>query len=284
MTHPEQSDRRSELRRDSDLPAQLIWKDEAGNRHLEDCRIVDVSRRGMAIKCPVPIPALSHVVVRADAVDLAVLSTVRTCSWQRSVYRLGVHCPETASAASPGTSINGDHQEILRAASAHNPEALERIYRKLAKHYHPDNQQTGSAEEFLRLQEAYSIVSDPRRSQLSLVTDSAFGRGTAEDATAGDVTEILVNGEQQRMRILVLLFRRKAKNLHNAAVSPLEISAATKTSQEETDFALWYLQSKRAVVCGESSGYEITTEGIDLLERYTQSEPRAMKLLAARVA
>jgi DnaJ-class molecular chaperone len=37
------------------------------------------------------------------------------------------------------------------------------VYRLLASRYHPDNIETGNSEMFIRLSEAYRILSDPER-------------------------------------------------------------------------------------------------------------------------
>ena len=41
--------------------------------------------------------------------------------------------------------------------------AISRAYRLLALRYHPDNLETGNSEMFLRLSEAYQILSDPHK-------------------------------------------------------------------------------------------------------------------------
>jgi curved DNA-binding protein CbpA len=43
------------------------------------------------------------------------------------------------------------------------PAAISRAYRLLALQYHPDNVETGNSEMFLRLAEAYRILSDPQK-------------------------------------------------------------------------------------------------------------------------
>ena len=56
-----------------------------------------------------------------------------------------------------------DYYEVLQLSPSANEETVERVYRLLAKRYHPDNQATGDAEKFTDLREAYVVVSDPEK-------------------------------------------------------------------------------------------------------------------------
>ncbi len=53
-----------------------------------------------------------------------------------------------------------DHYEILRLSADAESDTIERVYRTLAKRFHPDNEKTGDAEIFLRIAEAHRILTD----------------------------------------------------------------------------------------------------------------------------
>ena len=55
-----------------------------------------------------------------------------------------------------------DHYEALQLSQNANVETVERVYRLLAKRYHPDNQATGDTERFAAVQEAYEVLSNPQ--------------------------------------------------------------------------------------------------------------------------
>jgi hypothetical protein len=260
------------------LSAELVWQDENGIRQFENSRIVDISTSGMAIETPVSIPASTNLVVRAESVGLVAVSTVRNCRWHQSVYRVGIQCSAASLPAAHPPGGIARHQEIVQAAAESDPGTLERVYRKLAKQYHPDNQQTGSAEAFLRVREAFAALS------ALAPGNNAPAEQIADDAAAGVPGEIIFEQRLRRMKILALLYRRKSGNCRETGLSPLEISVSTKSSPDDTDFALWYLLNKRAVTCGDSARYEITPEGIDLLEQNAQTEPRPVAMLAAGAA
>src|ERR1019366_1924950 len=103
-----------------------------------------------------------HVIVRAPAFEIAALARVTRCVWGRTMYFIGL---QFLARTSTGTTdrLGPDHYEILRLGSQADYETVERVYRTLAKRYHPDNEKTGDAEIFLRLCEAHRILSDPNQ-------------------------------------------------------------------------------------------------------------------------
>jgi len=66
---------------------------------------------------------------------------------------------EPARKASPD-----DPYTILEALPEHSDFVIKAIHRAKAKVYHPDNKETGNAEEFKRIQEAYEKIMKDRKS------------------------------------------------------------------------------------------------------------------------
>jgi curved DNA-binding protein CbpA len=56
-----------------------------------------------------------------------------------------------------------DYYEDLQVSSNADVETIERVYRLLAKRYHPDNNGTGDAEKFNIITAAYRELSDPEK-------------------------------------------------------------------------------------------------------------------------
>ena len=61
------------------------------------------------------------------------------------------------------SDIFTDYYEDLQISPNADNETLERVYRLLAKRYHPDNGQTGSSEKFDLITQAYQILSKPEK-------------------------------------------------------------------------------------------------------------------------
>ncbi|MDX1747452.1 MAG: DnaJ domain-containing protein, partial [Halobacteriales archaeon] len=56
-----------------------------------------------------------------------------------------------------------DHYEVLQLNQNADAETVERVYRILAKRFHPDNASSGDENRFREVREAYEVLSDPER-------------------------------------------------------------------------------------------------------------------------
>jgi hypothetical protein len=110
--------------------------------------VVDVIDGGYGMTLRTPLKAGSLVVL-GDHVEAEVRWCVQKSdgTFRAGLQRLGgLDCYETMQ-----LSPNAD------------AETISRVYRLLASRYHPDNRETGNSDKFLRLSEAYRILSDPEK-------------------------------------------------------------------------------------------------------------------------
>src|SRR5271170_1396927 len=56
-----------------------------------------------------------------------------------------------------------DYYEILQISSNADAETIRRVYHVQAQRFHPDNLDTGNADTFRRISEAYEVLGDPER-------------------------------------------------------------------------------------------------------------------------
>src|SRR5690242_13061682 len=56
-----------------------------------------------------------------------------------------------------------DLYELLQLSPRADRETIERVFRHLAKRYHPDNQDSGDADTFSQIAEAYRVLTDPEQ-------------------------------------------------------------------------------------------------------------------------
>src|ERR1700734_3489023 len=135
-------DKRVAVRKSTDCMVEVTWKSETDQKFFEQCRAIDVSDTGVAVECPEPIPVSSNVVIVAPDFQIASLAQVRHCHWNRSTYVLGLRFLAKTTTVQDDPRAP-DHYEILRLSHMADPETIERVYRTLARRFHPDNQETG---------------------------------------------------------------------------------------------------------------------------------------------
>lgn len=158
-----------------------------------------------------------------------------------------------------------DHYEILQLSSSADLETIERVYRLLAKRYHPDNDVSGDAELFNQVRDAYEILSDP---DARAAYDARYEQERShqwqifDQSSAGDDRE-----EDQRLLhgILSLLYVARRQDPDNAGLAPLHLERMLGTPREHLKFPLWYLRKRGYVEILETGLLAITVDGVDKL-------------------
>jgi hypothetical protein len=251
-------ERRKYRRERADSAVELIWKED-GRRRFECARSFDCSPTGVGVASPQPIDVSTYLILRAPGIGIVALSQVRNCIWSRTQYHLGIQFMEKAAAQPPNPGAEPDHHILLRAGVAGDAEGLDRLYRSLAFRYHPDNRETGNSEIFLRIKEAYRILSPSQAYRSDL--------GTAKPAKTIGAQMGLRELKDKRVAVLELLFQKRVNDYRNAFVSPVELQSHTGMEADEVGFILWYLREKGAVTLSDNSpDHMITAAGVDILE------------------
>jgi curved DNA-binding protein len=158
-----------------------------------------------------------------------------------------------------------DYYEVLQLSPNANAETLERVYRLLAKRYHPDNQTTGEPNVFVQIQQAYEVLSDPaRRAAYDVQYDETrrlqwqiFDQGSAAD------------GREQDRRvfhgILSLLYIARRRDPASGGLGAVNLERLLAISQQELEFALWYMRQRGWILTLDNGQIGITADGVDKL-------------------
>jgi len=160
-----------------------------------------------------------------------------------------------------------DLYEVLQVSPRADTETISRIFRHLAKKYHPDNPESGDAERFDLLARAHRILTDPEKR-------AAYDARHQEHWSnrwklVGEATEKDGFGEDRRIReqLLSLLYVQRRRDMRNPGLGEVEMSRLISCPVELTEFHIWYLREKGWVVRLESGQFAITAEGVDQVER-----------------
>ena len=158
-----------------------------------------------------------------------------------------------------------DHYEILQLSPSASAETIERVYRLLAKRYHPDNQTTGDANRFSDLHTAFEVLSDPeRRARYDVQYDEhrgntwrIFDQGSASDAREED--RRIFHG------ILSLLYAARRRNPNNGGLGVINLEKMLGVPQQHLEFPMWYMKQHGWIELLDTGQWAITIDGIDRL-------------------
>jgi curved DNA-binding protein len=174
-----------------------------------------------------------------------------------------------------------DYYELLRVSPDAEIESIQRVHRALSARYHPDNTETGDLERFLRVNEAYQILSDPDKRKefdksYKVKKDDPLPVFLTKEFTEG------VDGEtKRRVGMLCLLYTKRRSNPVAPSLSVLEIEQMMSIPREHLTFTIWYLKSKRFIVQDDRSSLLISADGIDFLEQNLPEHKTMYKMLEA---
>lgn len=177
-----------------------------------------------------------------------------------------------------------DHYETLQLSSTATVEVVERVYRVLAKRYHPDNQNTGDALRFSDIHTAYEMLSDPvRRAQYDVRYDAHRSQQWQifDQQSAGDERE-----EDRRLfhGILSLLYVARRRDPRHGALGVVTLETMLGCPQQHLEFPIWYLKKRGYIEVEDNGQFGITVDGIDKLSRDELSVPLDRLLSASPVA
>jgi len=150
-------------------------KDGIGNPRWVAANLVDVIGGGCGLALMTRLKSGSTVVLRGkfgkNGATEHLRAGVKWCVARTDgTFRAGLEFLDNRTAFQPGgqwtNSTNPatlDCYEVMQLSPSADAETISRVYRMLAFRYHPDNAETGNSEMFLRLSEAYQILSDPEK-------------------------------------------------------------------------------------------------------------------------
>ena len=174
-----------------------------------------------------------------------------------------------------------DFYELMQISPNAEAETVQRVYRMLASRYHPDNPETGDPDKFVRLNQAYQVLSNRHtRAEYDLQYHSRNVQPLSifemKDFAAG------IDGENnRRLGILCLLYKRRRTNPDHPGLSILDLETTMSSPREHLMFTLWYVREQELVRQDEHSNFVITGKGVDFVEKNLPSHHVLYKLLKA---
>ncbi len=159
-----------------------------------------------------------------------------------------------------------DYYDILQVSTKADEDTIGRVFRHLAKRYHPDNPQTGDSDKFHLLVKAHTTLSNPeqraaydvqyqqsREQQWQLVSDAANSQGFEDDYIV-------------REKLLSLLYVHRRRDMESPGLGNFELEQLIDCPREMIEFHIWYLKEKNWIMRNEMGLLTITADGADKVE------------------
>jgi curved DNA-binding protein len=177
-----------------------------------------------------------------------------------------------------------NYYELLQISPNADHETIHRVFQFLAARLHPDNPDTGNADKFILLKQAYDILSNPvSRAEY----DANFEKSEPEDIPLSTSFNFLdaVEGElNRRLAVMALLYMNRRTNPYTPEVSLAEVERRMGFPRDYLDFTTWYLARKGYLTRGDNSDFTITADGVDFVEAKRAEIPVLNRLLTSGVS
>ena len=166
-----------------------------------------------------------------------------------------------------------DYYEILQVGQNADLETIERVFRLLAKRYHPDNSESGNDERFREVHDAFEVLAD---SELRAEYDVQYDRNKSLQWSIFEQGSAIGGQEEDRRifrGVLALLYAARRKNPRSGGLGAVDLERMLGVPREHLEFPNWYLKKKGWVEVLDSGQFAITVEGIDKVSSEELSVP-----------
>jgi curved DNA-binding protein CbpA len=174
-----------------------------------------------------------------------------------------------------------NHYDVLQVASRADQDTIQRVFRHLAKRYHPDNVESGDATRFKQLVESFHVLSDPeQRARFDVShgqrverTWRVFDQSTALDDVSAD--------RRMRTALLSVLYTARRNDADKPGMGELELERLLGCPETHLRFHVWYLKENGLIKRTESGALAITATGVDAVLEVGGPEHPGIHLLEA---
>jgi hypothetical protein len=161
-----------------------------------------------------------------------------------------------------GTDIP-NHYEILQVSPRADQETIQRVFRHLAKRFHPDNAETGDPDRFKHLIASFHVLSDlEQRARYDIeyaqVVEHAwrvFDQETALNDVAAD--------RRMRAAFLSILYTACRNDAQRPGLGEVELERLLGCPEVHMRFHVWYLKENGWIRRTENGMLAITASGVD---------------------
>ena len=171
-----------------------------------------------------------------------------------------------------------DHYAVLNVSPNAQFEEIEVAHERLASLYDPQQGEDPNEEKYEAVQLAFEVLSDS-----DLRRDFDKIKGVARDErpkfSGPSFFDALARPSGLRSALLCILYDFRRLHPFTPAVSMRNVLGMLKATQEEVNFALWYLKQRNLAQPDDKSNLLITADGMDYLENHPPSKESVMQFI-----
>ena len=161
------------------------------------------------------------------------------------------------------TESSADHYEVLQVSPRADQDTIQRVFRHLAKRFHPDNSQSGDGDRFKEILEAFRVLSEP---QLRAAYDARYEQRREarwhildQDTAVPD----LAADRRAQSAILSALYTARRGNPDCAGIGMLDLERLLGCPEAPMKFHVWYLKENGWIKVLDNGALAITASGVD---------------------
>lgn len=170
-----------------------------------------------------------------------------------------------------------DYYECLQISPNADFETIQRVFRLLARRYHPDNP-SGNGDRFNQIVEAYRILSDPEK---RAVYDATYSRNHVlrwRNFVENSDTEGLDADRRMQQAILTILYWARRQDALKPGVGTIYLENMLGCPEGHMDFHVWYLKGRGWIVRADDGKLAITVAGVVALQNQWSKLGAEMKI------
>jgi hypothetical protein len=273
---PQVSERRRRPRRGTLREPKGVWvrlENAPGISADTPIKVLDASDGGLGVEVLAEIPKDTIVIVKGEPGNPLNLGKVRARVLRCVLlpggrFKAGLTYENSSGYEAKSGPVEPvtDYYEVLQVNPKADPETIHRVYRLLAQRFHPDNAETGSADIFRDILNAYQVLSDPERRAAYDVNLHVNRQLRWRVFSQGEPAVGKPAEKAKRRGILDLLYTARVNQPNQAMVSLHELEELLGCPREHLEFSLWYLKENGLVTRSDAGRYSITAKGVDQAE------------------
>ena len=160
-----------------------------------------------------------------------------------------------------------DYYEDLQVSPNADAETIGRVYRLLARKWHPDNALTGDADKFNVINAAYNVLSHPlKRAEYDAGYENRKNKQLGLLSAEFQPSRSKELDNDIRFGILSILYAARRQDSEKPDIGMWRLEQLLGWPEKEIAFHIWYLKEKNWIYRSDTGGFAITVNGVEEIE------------------